>query len=128
MRFSSFRYLVRVGFRNLWQNRFMAMASIGVLISCLILTGGAYMVFENIDRAFEWMYGQNVIVAFADMDATDEQTAAMTEKLESITNVASVEFISKEELMDRYLDSFPEELHEDLKAENPLQDSFVITF
>lgn len=128
MRFSSFRYLMRVGFRNLWQNRFMAMASIGVLISCLILTGGAYMVFENIDRAFEWMYGQNVIVAFADMDATDEQTAAMTEKLESITNVASVEFISKEELMDRYLDSFPEELHEDLKAENPLQDSFVITF
>ena len=128
MRFSSFRYLVRVGFRNLWQNRFMAMASIGVLISCLILTGGAYMVFENIDRAFEWMYGQNVIVAFADMDATDEQTAAMTEKLESITNVASVEFISKDELMDRYLDSFPEELHEDLKAENPLQDSFVITF
>ena len=45
MRFSSFRYLVRVGFRNLWQNRFMAMASIGVLISCLIKTGGAYMVF-----------------------------------------------------------------------------------
>ena len=118
MRFSSFRYLVQVGFRNLWQNRFMAIASIGVLVSCLILTGGAYMVFENIDRAFEWMYGQNVIVAFAQM----------TEKLESITNVASVEFVSKEELMTRYLDSFPEELHEDLMAENPLQDSFIITF
>ena len=98
MRFSSFRYLVQVGFRNLWQNRFMAIASIGVLVSCLILTGGAYMVFENIDRAFEWMYGQNVIVAFAEEGATDEQTAQMTEKLESITNVASVEFVSKEEL------------------------------
>ena len=128
MRFSSFRYLVQVGFRNLWQNRFMAIASIGVLVSCLILTGGAYMVFENIDRAFEWMYGQNVIVAFAEEGATDEQTAQMTEKLESITNVASVEFVSKEELMTRYLDSFPEELHEDLMAENPLQDSFIITF
>ena len=128
MRFSSFRYLVQVGFRNLWQNRFMAIASIGVLVSCLILTGGAYMVFENIDRAFEWMYGQNVIVAFAEEGATDEQTAQMTEKLEGITNVASVEFVSKEELMTRYLDSFPEELHEDLMAENPLQDSFIITF
>ena len=30
--------------------------------------------------------------------------------------------------MTRYLDSFPEELHEDLMAENPLQDSFIITF
>lgn len=128
MRFSSFRYLVREGFRNLWQNRFMAIASIGVLVSCLLLTGGAYLVFENIDHAFEWMYGQNVIVAFADPDVTDEQSAEIQEKIESITNVASVEYVSKEELMERYLDSFPEELHEDLMAENPLQDSFVVTF
>ena len=128
MRFSSFRYLVREGFRNLWQNRFMAIASIGVLVSCLLLTGGAYLVFENIDHAFEWVYGQNVIVAFADPDVTDEQSAEIQEKIESITNVASVEYVSKEELMERYLDSFPEELHEDLRAENPLQDSFVVTF
>lgn len=128
MRFSSFRYLVREGFRNLWQNRFMAIASIGVLVSCLLLTGGAYLVFENIDHAFEWVYGQNVIVAFADPDVTDEQSAEIQEKIESITNVASVEYVSKEELMERYLDSFPEELHEDLMAENPLQDSFVVTF
>lgn len=128
MRFSSFRYLVREGFRNLWQNRFMAIASIGVLVSCLLLTGGAYLVFENIDHAFEWVYGQNVIVAFADSGVTDEQSAEIQEKIESITNVASVEYVSKEELMERYLDSFPEELHEDLRAENPLQDSFVVTF
>ena len=128
MRFSSFRYLVREGFRNLWQNRFMAIASIGVLVSCLLLTGSAYLVFENIDHAFEWVYGQNVIVAFADPDVTDEQSAEIQEKIESITNVASVEYVSKEELMERYLDSFPEELHEDLMAENPLQDSFVVTF
>lgn len=130
MRFSSLRYLIQSGFRNLWQNRFMAIASIGVLISCLLLTGGSYLVFENIDHAFDWIYEQNVIVAFADTDATDEQSAQIAEKLISIPNVASVEFVSKEELMEQYLEggTFPEELHEDLRAENPLQDAFVISF
>lgn len=130
MRFSSLRYLIQSGFRNLWQNRFMAIASIGVLISCLLLTGGSYLVFENIDHAFDWIYEQNVIVAFADADATDEQSAQIAEKLISIPNVASVEFVSKEELMEQYLEggTFPEELHEDLRAENPLQDAFVISF
>lgn len=128
MKFSSFRYLVREGFRNLWQNRFMALASIGVLVSCLLLTGGSYLVFRNIDHFFEWVYGQNVVVAFADADATDEESAAIQEKLQAITNVDKVEFISKEDLLERYKDSFPEVLLEDLREDNPLQDSFVVTF
>ena len=40
MRLSSIRYLLREGFRSIWQNRFMAIASVGVLVSCLLLTGG----------------------------------------------------------------------------------------
>lgn len=128
MKFSSFRYLVREGFRNLWQNRFMALASIGVLVSCLLLTGGSYLVFRNIDHFFEWVYGQNVAVAFADADATDEESAAIQEKLQAITNVDKVEFISKEDLLERYKDSFPEVLLEDLREDNPLQDSFIVTF
>ena len=73
MKFSSFRYLLREGFRNIWQNRFMAIASIGVLVSCLLLTGGAYMIFANIDHAFDWIYGQNVVVVFADSTCTEAQ-------------------------------------------------------
>ena len=35
MRFSGI-HLTWEGFRNIWQNRFMAIASIGVLMSCLL--------------------------------------------------------------------------------------------
>ena len=56
MKFSSIRYLLREGFRNLWQNRFMAVASIGVLVSCLLLTGGADLIFANIDHILDWVY------------------------------------------------------------------------
>ncbi len=127
MKWSSFQYLIREGFRNLWQNRFMAAASIGVLISCLLLTGGAYLTFVNIDHMFDWVYEQNVVVAFVD-DAV-EDTAALEEKLESINNVVGVDFLSKEDTLLRMEESLPPALFESLKGENnPLQHSFVITF
>ena len=39
MKFHNFGYLLKEGVKNLWKNRTMSIASIGVLISCLLLTG-----------------------------------------------------------------------------------------
>lgn len=129
MRFSSLRYLIKEGFRNIWQNRFMAIASIGVLVSCLLLTGGAYLVFVNIDHAFDWVYGQNVVVAFAKDTLDGDQSAALQAKLQGLPNVAEVEFVSKEETLEKYKDSIPEATYEDMQGENnPMPDSFVVTF
>lgn len=129
MRLSSFQYLVREGFRSIWQNRFMAIASIGVLISCLLLTGGAYLTFVNIDHVFDWVYEQNVVVAFVEDTYTDEQTAALQSSLESIANVGHVEFLSKEQSLQKLEDSLPEAIFESLQGENnPLQDSYIVTF
>lgn len=129
MRWSSFQYLVREGFRSIWQNRFMAMASIGVLVSCLLLTGGAYLTFVNIDNIFNWVYEQNVVVAFVDDGYTDEQARALEARIEAITNVADAEFLSKADSLDRLQDSLPESLFESLQGENnPLQDSYIVTF
>lgn len=129
MKWSSFQYLVREGFRNLWQNRFMAAASIGVLVSCLLLTGGAYLAFVNIDNMFDWVYEQNVVVAFVDDTVPEADVPAMEEKLESINNVVGVDFLSKEDTLLRMQESLPPALFESLKGENnPLQHSYVITF
>ncbi len=129
MRFGSLRYLIKEGFRNIWQNRFMSIASIGVLVSCLLLTGGAYLVFVNIDNAFDWVYGQNVVVAFAEEGTTEEQAAALLEELRGLPNVSDVEFISKEESLEKYKDSIPEATYQDMQGENnPMPDSYVVTF
>ena len=129
MKLSSIQYLLREGFRNLWQNRFMAIASIGVLVSCLLLTGGAYLVFLNIDHAFEWVYGQNVMVVFAKEDSTVEKITELGDKLKNIANVREVSFVSKEESLKKYEDSIPEATYAKLQGENnPLLDSFLVTF
>lgn len=128
MRPSSLRYLIREGFRNIWQNRFMAIASIGVLISCLLLTGFAYLVFANIDHAFKWVYGQNVVVVFADPGATQEETAVIGEQIRQVANVATVTYVSKEETLEKLKDDLPANTYEEMQGENnPLQDSYVVS-
>lgn len=129
MRFSSMLYLLREGFRNIWQNRVMAIAAVGVLLSCLILTGGAYLVFENVDHAFDTIYEQNVVVVYANIDASADDIKGLQGELEGITNVRSVEYMSKDDILERYADSFSPELFEELKGQNnPMQDAFLVTF
>ena len=41
MKWSSFRYLVRQGWHSMVANRLMTLASIGVLVACLMITGVA---------------------------------------------------------------------------------------
>ncbi len=129
MRMSSFQYLLREGFRSLWQNRFMSLASIAVLVSCLLITGTAYLTYVNVNNLFNWVYEQNVVVAFVDSDYTEEQARALEGRIESITNVSGATFLSRDDSLKKLEDSIPESLFESLQGENnPLQDSYIVTF
>ncbi|MGI6264639.1 MAG: permease-like cell division protein FtsX [Acutalibacteraceae bacterium] len=129
MRLSSMRYLLREGFRNIWQNRFMSFASILVLISCLLLTGGAYLVYENINNAFKQVYEQNVVVVFAEEKTTADQLTAMQKQLEGIQNVRSVKYVSKDETLQNYKNDIPKATFEEMQGDaNPMLDLFVVTF
>ena len=48
MKFKSSGYLIKEGIKSIWNNRMMSLASIGVLISCLLITGAAVAIgFES---------------------------------------------------------------------------------
>ena len=129
MRLSSLGYLIKEGFRSLWQNRFMALAAIAVLFSCLLLSGASYMIYVNIDEAFDWVYEQNVVVVFAKEDVTDEELETLEKQLTKLNNVSAVEFMSKEEQLEKYQNALPEATYESLQGENnPMLDAFLVSF
>ena len=99
MRFSSFTYLVGQGLHNLKANKMMTLASMGVLIVCMILVGAAFLFGANIDSMVAYIGEQNETVAFINDDA---DTAAVEEAIRSIPHVAGVEFISKDQMLDKY--------------------------
>lgn len=64
MKLHNFCYLLKEGFRNLKGNRTMTIASIAVLVSCLLLTGAAMMFSMNINMAMELVEGNNSVTVY----------------------------------------------------------------
>lgn len=127
MRAHDIRYLMREGFRNTWQNRFMALASIGVLVCCLLLTSFSYLVFVNIDALFQNAYEQNVVAVYLHTDLDDAAVDKVGKQLKDTDNVTKVDFISKEEYLERFNEEMGAAAFEGLVEDNPLQDTYIVS-
>ena len=64
MNFSSMKYLLKEGVKNVWNNRMMSFASIGVLVSCLLLTGAAVLFSANLSYAMKAIQDENVLTVY----------------------------------------------------------------
>ena len=91
------RYLTKEGFRNIRVHKLMTVASITVMLSCLLLIGGAYLIYTNIQSVIERVGEQNVVMVFVDDEATLEQETALGDLIKSNQNVKECVFISREE-------------------------------
>ena len=128
MKIGSLKYLTREGFKNVWVNRLMSVASVGVLVACMILIGMAILLTKNIDKSMSNLEQQNVVMVYfndknsvlygetsnnsstkenkqiSDSDYlvhNEEEAKAVCENLKKVDNVASVEFISSDEALKR---------------------------
>ena len=64
MKANSFGYLLKQGLHNLWANRMMTLASVGVLCACLIIVGCAVLLTDNINSMVGYVEDQNEMVVF----------------------------------------------------------------
>ena len=127
---SSFRYLFKEGFRNTWTNRMMSIASICVLMSCLVLMGCATMIFLNIDSLLGRIESENVVMVFVQDEATDKDLHDMERALNRISNVDEVEFVAKEDAYAEQLATMDEAARTfftEIDSEIPLPDAFKVT-
>lgn len=108
MRASSMRYLVKNGFKNLWNNRMMTVASVGTLIACLLIVGIAVLFSLNVDNMVEYVGEQNELVIFMEVGTTENQLSETRSQLSKISGLGDITYVSSEEAMqsivDKYLD------------------------
>ena len=127
---SSFRYLFKEGFRNTWTNRMMSIASICVLMSCLVLMGCATMIFLNIDSLLGRIESENVVMVFVEDAATDKDLHDMEKALNNISNINEVTFVPKKEAYEAQLatmDDAARTFFTEIDSEIPLPDAFKVT-
>lgn len=60
----SVRYLTVEGIKNLWANRLMTIASVGVLVACMVIIGLAMLLTMNINKVMSTIEQENVIMAY----------------------------------------------------------------
>ena len=99
------RYLTHEGIKNIGINRLMSLASVAVLMSCLVMIGSAFMLFLNVDSLLKNIQAQNVIMVFADLDADDATVAQLKENIGKLDNIASIDFVPKEDAYKQVISS-----------------------
>ena len=127
---NSFFYLVKQGFKNLWNNRLMSLASVGVLVSCMLLIGAAALLSVNVSSIVDAVEDQSEAVVYLDENLDSASVENVRAGIISSGKVSTIEFISKEEALFSMMESLGDDgiLFEAYQKDNNLPDSFRITF
>lgn len=125
---SSFRYLVRQGFDNVWKNRVMAFASFCVLLVSLLLVGISVLFYVNINSIIGGIEDQNEAVIYLLDGTTDERVQEIGDTLRMLENVSSVTLYSREEAFEDLKANMSDytEVFDSLGDDNPLPDAYRI--
>jgi len=98
-----FRYISRFikdGFKGVFRNGLMSIASIIVLFSSLLMIGVFTTLIINVNHNLNKMDDFNELVCYMSLDASDETIAQAEEKIKELDNVVSVTFVSKEQALE----------------------------
>lgn len=112
MRLSRSGYLIREGFRSISTHGFMSFATVTIIMACLIIIGSVSLLSVNIDAIIKDLENQNEIVAFVDENYSEEDAAALEGQLSAIANISDVQFVTRSEAMENFMDNYSENLME----------------
>lgn len=104
----------------------MSLASIGILVSCMLLIGSAILLSINLNGMVSYVENQNEMVAFLEDSADDVTVSAVEAALNSNDNVDSFAFVSREEALERYSEIVPDSLLENLEQDK--EEVFPLSF
>ena len=127
MPFNSFIYACGEALRNLYRNKWMSIASVGVVVVTLLMLGGFMMINLNLNHITEDVKEQVEIVLYIDEESASEQRDELQGKLEKHSSLGEIRFVPQAEAMERLKEQLGDvvEGFEDAK-DNPLRDSYEL--
>ena len=123
---------IKDGLKGVFRNGLMSMASILVLLSCLLVIGIFTMLVLNVNYNLTKIDDFNELVCYMDLDADDETLKNAENKMKNLDNVIGVTFISKEQALEtekaKYGDEYSYLFDSYTDESNPLPDSYRIEY
>lgn len=121
-----FCYLLKQGIKNIFTHGFMSFASITIIIACLLIMGSFSLLTLNIDAMIDEMQNQNNVLAYIDESLSESEARALESKILAVDNVATAEFVTREEAMENFESDYDENLFENIDP-TVFRHRFVIT-
>ena len=126
MKLNRFNYLIAQGVKNIFTHGFMSFASITIIIACLLIMGSFSLLTLNIDAMIDEMQNQNNVLAYIDESLSESEARALESKILAVDNVATAEFVTREEAMENFESDYDENLFENIDP-TVFRHRFVIT-
>lgn len=127
MRYKGLLYAWGEALRSLYRNKWMTIASIGVVVVTLLMLGGFMLVNLNLNHITENVKEQVEIVLYVEDTATLAERNELREKLVAHSSLAEVRFVSRDEALQRLKKQMGDIVEGyETAEENPLPDSFEL--
>jgi cell division transport system permease protein len=116
-------FSLRRAWQGFWRNALMSLAATLTMVLMLLLLAG-FFILQNVLLASLGFVEQKVeVVAYIQTNTTQSQVDTLVARLEAMPEVASVEFVSRDEALQRFRDAQAAQGREDLTQyleSNPL--------
>lgn len=127
MLINSFLYACGEALRSLYRNKWMTIASVGVVVVTLLMLGGFMMVNLNLNHITKSVKEQVEIVLYIDDESTLLERNELRRKLVAHSSVAEVRFVPKYEALQRLKEQMGDVVEGyEGPEDNPLRDSFEL--
>ena len=127
MNFNIVKYTIKEGFKNIFVNGIMSLASISVMVCCMVLTGSAVLISLNLSQMLKTVENQNSITVFLKKRVSTENTNEIEEKIKNISNILKCEYYSSSQASEKYREILGDLYGILEKGGNPFPESFHIT-
>lgn len=129
MRIKTITYIFKEGFKNVWRNRAMSMASITSVAATLVILGVIFIMIININSMAQGAKDQfDTIQIYLSENLSKEQIDGIGTEIQTFEGVKEIRFQTKEEAMKKFKQEWGDKgyLLDDLDS-NPLPNSYIIT-
>ena len=128
MRFRTFMRHVREGFKNIFRNGWMTIASVGAVTTTLILVAVFLALVLNLNEMAKSIEDDVQINTMIDLTATEDEIIELGEEIEQIEGVDTVSFSSNDDELQKLIQSMGEEgeAWHLFEQDNPLNHVYIV--
>lgn len=130
MKIRTWRLMAGQGFRNVFRNRIMSLASISAIAAALFVLGLVLAMVLNFNNIISGLESKVEITVFLKDNVQSHEIEAMSRQLNDWEGIKEWKFVSRDEALENWREEWGEQkyLLDGYTAENnPLPDSFHIT-